>query len=388
MADHDRARAQAPYELFQVFQAGQVEVVRGLVQQEDVVARQEQRGQLGACGLSAGQGRHGLVQADPETERRGDLFGALVQVGSAQGQPALQAGGVRVVRSGHAVGQGLGGEVQSELGGGDTGAAREEAVHAFAGAPVRLLREMADGRTGRSQVYAAFLGPVEAGEEAQEGGLARAVGSDEADHFPRRHGQVEAGEQGEVAVAGREIPRCQGCGHEVTYREGSSPEVTRNGCMRNGTRSAGRQMGGVRRVRQRTRAGTQSSSPGVQRGPGERRGHTHTTTVGTADRGSAARENAVPAAGVRTSDAHSPPRSATTEPPPTVHIDRTNRPSAFRPRPTEDVAALLTRRPVPFARSTNRALPFSGPRRAPSPSAPALHAPRRIRSARPCSRSS
>ncbi len=75
----------------QALQAVQVEVVGRLVEQEDVVAGEQQRGEAGAGRLAAGERGHRLVQADGQAERGGDLLGPLVEVGAAEVEPALQA---------------------------------------------------------------------------------------------------------------------------------------------------------------------------------------------------------------------------------------------------------------------------------------------------------
>lgn len=90
MADDDRPGAQTLYEGLQAVEAVQVEVVGRLVQQEDVVAGQQQRGEPGAGRLTAGERGHRQVQSDGQAERVGDLVGAFVQVRAAEGEPALK----------------------------------------------------------------------------------------------------------------------------------------------------------------------------------------------------------------------------------------------------------------------------------------------------------
>ena len=71
-------------------QAVEVEVVGRLVEQEDVVAAEQQRRHAGPGRLAAGQRGHRLVEVDRQAEVGGHLLGALVQVGAAEGEPALQ----------------------------------------------------------------------------------------------------------------------------------------------------------------------------------------------------------------------------------------------------------------------------------------------------------
>src|SRR5215472_14792088 len=74
VADDDGPAAQAPDERLQPGQAIQVKVVRRLVEQEDVVAAEQQRGQSGPCGLAAGQLGHRVVEVDGQAEVGGDGF--------------------------------------------------------------------------------------------------------------------------------------------------------------------------------------------------------------------------------------------------------------------------------------------------------------------------
>ncbi|CAL9628649.1 hypothetical protein SUDANB21_06041 [Streptomyces sp. enrichment culture] len=230
MADDDRAGAQAAHEPLQAFQAVQVEVVGGLVEQEDVVAGQQQGGESGAGRLAAGECGHLLVETDVQAERGGGLLGALVEVGAAQREPAFEGGGVGVVRAGCAVDQTLGRLVHGVLGLGDAGAAGEEGAHGLAGPPLRLLREMADGGGGRGEAQLALLGRGEPGEQAQQRGLAGAVGPDEADHVAGRDDEVESGEQGAVAVSGGEVLGDEGGSHQTADPRASAvPRRLRGG---------------------------------------------------------------------------------------------------------------------------------------------------------------
>lgn len=216
MADDDRAGAQPCDESLQPFQAVQVEVVRRLVEQEDVVPGEQQRSETGAGRLASGEGGHRLVEPDGQTEGSGHFVGALVQVGAAEIEPAFERGGVRVVRAGGPVDEALGGFLHGALGGGDARTAGQEGPYGLAVAPLRLLREMADGGGGRRQLQLAVLGGVEPGEEAQQRGFSGAVDSDETDHVPRRDDEIEAGEERAVTVARGEVFGDKGCSHEGT----------------------------------------------------------------------------------------------------------------------------------------------------------------------------
>ena len=62
----------------------------------------------------------------------------------------------------------------------------------------RLLREVADGRGARDR---AAVGPLTAGEDAQQRGLAGAVGADEPGSVAGVEGQREALEEGRAVIA-------------------------------------------------------------------------------------------------------------------------------------------------------------------------------------------
>lgn len=222
MADDDRARAQAGHEALQALQSVEIEVVGGLVEQEDVVAGEEQRGESGAGGLSAGERGHGPVEAHGQAQLGGDLLGPLLQVRAAEREPALQGLGVRVVRARGARDQGLGRLVHCALGVGDAGAAGQERGHRLAVAALGLLREVADGGGGRGEPQLALLRAVESGEQPEQGGFSGAVDSDETDHVTGGDDEVESGEERAVAVSGGEVLGDEGGSHQ-----GADPSLRR-----------------------------------------------------------------------------------------------------------------------------------------------------------------
>lgn len=140
MTDDDRAGAEPGDVPLEPFQAVEVEVVGGFVEQEDVVTGEQQRGEAHTGRLAAGEGGHRQVESDGQPELRGDLLGPFVQVGAAEGEPAFQRLGVRVVGAGCPVHEGLGGGVHRRLGLGYSGPAGQELPHRLLGAPLRFLR--------------------------------------------------------------------------------------------------------------------------------------------------------------------------------------------------------------------------------------------------------
>jgi hypothetical protein len=82
--------AAALHELLEAVEPVDVEVVGRLVEQVGVVARQQQRGEAGARRLAARQRRHRQLEVDGEPEVGEHRGGALVEVGAAEREPALE----------------------------------------------------------------------------------------------------------------------------------------------------------------------------------------------------------------------------------------------------------------------------------------------------------
>ena len=118
-----------------------------------------------------------------------------------------------IARARRPVDEGLGRLVHGPLGLGDSGAAGQELPYGLAGAALRLLREMTDGRGRRGQPQLPLLRRAQPGEQAQQRRLARAVGPDQADHISGRDDEVEPAEQGTVTVTGGEVLGDEGGSH-------------------------------------------------------------------------------------------------------------------------------------------------------------------------------
>ena len=120
-------------EALQAGQAGEVEVVGGLVEQEDVEAGQEDGGQRGPGRLPARELRH--LHRQPvggQAEVGAHRLGPGLEVGTAQGQVALEGRRVALVAAG--LGQGGGGRFQLGLGRGHPGAPAQVGGERLAGA--------------------------------------------------------------------------------------------------------------------------------------------------------------------------------------------------------------------------------------------------------------
>ena len=164
MADQHDAGAQGGEFGLQPLDGGQVQVVGGLVEQEQVGAGCECAHQGRAPALAAREPRRRLVAGKPH------LF--------QQGVRAI--GIVARAHAGFHVGQ-HGGRV----------------------AEIGFLMQVADGGAGLQEAYA-FAGGEQAGGDLQQGGFARTVAADQADPLACGHGQLGAVQQRQVA-AQREV---------------------------------------------------------------------------------------------------------------------------------------------------------------------------------------
>jgi hypothetical protein len=181
VTDQHRPGPQALHEPLQPFEPVQVEVVGGLVEQKDVIAAEQQGRHTRAGGLAAGQRGHRLVEVDRQTQLGGHLPGSILQVGAAEGQPALQGIRILVVGAVATLDQPLGRGVQIALGLRHPRTPGEEAGHRLTRTPLGFLWQITDGRRRRTQLYGAVLGGDQAPESPQQGRLPGTVDPDQAD---------------------------------------------------------------------------------------------------------------------------------------------------------------------------------------------------------------
>jgi len=173
-----------------------VEVVGGLVEQEDVGFFQQQAGHRHAAALAAGDvvhdgvGRRATQGVHRHVDMRGDVPGAggidlLLQVALLLHDAVLGGlvGGLGDLVPGGVVGGDEVGEVLHAL--------LDAGAHGLAGRELRLLLQQADGVAGLEMHLAVDLG-VAAGEDAHERRFAGAVEAEHADLRPvvKREGDV------------------------------------------------------------------------------------------------------------------------------------------------------------------------------------------------------
>ena len=157
MAGEHEAGAHAGQFVFQPLDARQVQMVGWFVKQQDVRRGGQHAGQRGAAQFAAGQG--GGVVMPGQTELIEQIARAMAVGVGCVVQPVFHV----------------------SLRGGEPG-------------QVRLLRQVADGGARLGEA-APGIGLDQVGGDAQQGGLAGAVASDQADAVARRDRQPGAGQQ-------------------------------------------------------------------------------------------------------------------------------------------------------------------------------------------------
>ena len=184
--DDGQPAVEAGQEALEPLQTVEVEVVRRLVEQEQVEAREENRGQAGSRRLAAGKGRRRLLERDVEPELGADGAGSMLEIAATEREEALER---------RAVGVGLPRlrvPLDRRLRLGDPGSALEVGAERLRGTPVVLLRQVADGQRRRRPLDAAFVRQLESGEEPQQRRLAGAVPADDAEPRARPERQIDA----------------------------------------------------------------------------------------------------------------------------------------------------------------------------------------------------
>ena len=182
--DHDQRCVDFLEKPLEPLETVEVEIVRRLVQQQDVVSRQEDRCERDACGLTTGQARRVSVEHELEAQLAEDRPRARVEVTAAQEEESRQRPLVAVV-AGLVRRERRRSFAQLLLRCSNTGAALQKPSQRLAPARLRLLWQVAD-REGRRVVRD---GPgvrlLEARHHPEQRGLADAVRSDEADPAER-----------------------------------------------------------------------------------------------------------------------------------------------------------------------------------------------------------
>ena len=188
--DDGDSALEAVHEALEPVEAVEVEVVRRLVEEEQVVAGEEDRCQRRASGLAPRQCRRLLLERDGKAELGADGPRPRLEVASAQREEALERRrvGIRAPIAGVSLDVCLRRR--------DAGAPGQVREQCLAGTPLVLLRQIADRERRGRPLDATLVRLVEAGGEPQQRRLAGTVRADEAEPGTRAERQIDAVEHG------------------------------------------------------------------------------------------------------------------------------------------------------------------------------------------------
>ena len=232
MRDDDDRAVELGDERLEPREPGEVEVVRRLVEQEDVEAAEQDRRERGTGRLAAGEPGEPAVERDVETELRKHGRRPRVEVAAAAREERVEC--VVVLRGELRLGAEPGGEAVHPLRcRGDAGAPREIREQRLAVERVSLLWQVADGERRRVAPDGSAVRLVLAGKQSQQRRLSRAVWPDEPDPRARRHDEVDAGEYDVSSVRLRDAGR----GESADRAHTTPPDENRPLVRAAGTRS-------------------------------------------------------------------------------------------------------------------------------------------------------
>ncbi len=224
VGDGDGGAAPGTQVLLQPVQGGGVEVVGGLVEQQDLRRARQQRGQPQPDLLPAGERGDGAVavdqaQAEAAQGALGPGVGLVAAAQFEEGQQVAVLGQGRRVAGGH---RGLQ-VAQAAFDGAQSGeAAVEDLLDGHGRGQPLLLGEVAHAAGGLDDDLA-LVGAVHPGEEAQQGALAGAVLADDPGALTRAEGAGDRGEDGTAVEGLADVERGDLYGHA------SSPKRSRTG---------------------------------------------------------------------------------------------------------------------------------------------------------------
>ena len=204
---HD-ARAGALQPVLEQRQAGVVEVVRGLVQQQDVRLGEQDCGQAQPCLLAAGElGRAAAKQAFAEAKLGGNLGHPLWQIRAAESQPLPERGVVGVVSAVLACAQRGERGVQVRLSGGHLSPPLQVLRQRLARAEIGLLSKPEDSRRLRRADDRAAVRLEIAGQDLEQRRLADPVRRDNPGAVAAADAETDAVEDDETAERNGDVDR-------------------------------------------------------------------------------------------------------------------------------------------------------------------------------------
>jgi hypothetical protein len=193
--DEHHGAVEALDKALEAFEPVEVEVVRGLVQEQDVVAREQDRGEPRTRRFAARKGSHRHIETVArQAEVRREPRRPRMEIGAAERDEPLERHGV-VVRE----------ALELRLGGGDAGPAGDIGEDGLAGLCVRLLLEIADRQRRRRAGYPPAIRLLEPRHDPEQRRLADPVRADDADPAAGRHRERHVREDERAGKALRDV---------------------------------------------------------------------------------------------------------------------------------------------------------------------------------------
>ena len=170
------------------FEPLEVQVVRRLVEQQDVEAGEEDSGQASPRRLSSRQRRHRPVETSSRGACRRRRHGPVLEVSAAERQEDVERNPIRIGEL-RLVARTRGERVHGRLGLAHSGTAGEVREQGLGRPRVELLRQVADDELGGRPAHDAGIRRLQAGHDAKQGRLADAVRPDQREAGARPDGE-------------------------------------------------------------------------------------------------------------------------------------------------------------------------------------------------------
>ena len=162
MGDDDDAAGGLDDEALEALEAGEVEVVRRLVEQDDLEAGKQDARERHPRRLASREGGGRLPEdLARQTEIVGGHTHPGVEVSGTQAQPVIKCHAVTILCARLTGGKSRRGCFELEIRICDTGSAGERHEHGLVRVPLRLLRQVPDGSAGRRSRHRAGIGDNE-----------------------------------------------------------------------------------------------------------------------------------------------------------------------------------------------------------------------------------
>ena len=172
---------EAGYEPLESLQPVEVEIVRRLVETEDVESREQHRGERRPRCFATREALRRLIERDRKAEIRADSARARFEIRPPEREKSSQCRVIAVVTSRRAFGKRNGFVLELHLGSRDSGAPPQRFEQRLGLSSLSLLRNETDGKPGRFQRHLPGIGLITSCDQAQQRRLADPVRPDHAE---------------------------------------------------------------------------------------------------------------------------------------------------------------------------------------------------------------